>query len=345
MSLTLEAEISPGISAQEVKDLAVTVENVGFDRLGISDVALYQDCFQIQTLCALATKRILIDSLVTNPYSRHPGMLASALMTLQDISEGRAFLGLGTGAGLEPLGIAQPKPVAALRESIQIIRDLLDGKTVTHTGKVFQLANASLIRVPEKRVPILVGSRSPQTMKIAGELADIAVVGARNLSAQMAQVYKDWIAEGAARAGRSAQNIEIAPRLTLCVSHDGALAKRSVKLYTAHYLLILKPKDLQLEADWLARVERLVQLASGWYFAPDVPYPEELDTLMTNDMVGRFAVAGTPHECTPHLQRIVDMGFQSVSLNLAGVRRGNLYQGLRETITAFGEVIPEVRRL
>ena len=98
-------------------------------------------------------------------------------------------------------------------------------------------------------------------------------------------------------------------------------------------------------ADWFAWVESLVQQTSGWYFASNVTYPEELDEIISDDMVDRFAIAGTPQECISHLQRIVDMGFQSVSLNLAGVRRGDLYEGLRETITAFGEVIPEVKRL
>ncbi len=63
------------------------------------------------------------------------------------------------------------------------------------------------------------------------------------------------------------------------------------------------------------------------------------------DAMSTFAVADTPQECIPHLQRIVGMGFRSVSLNLAAVRRGSLYKGLRETITTFGEVIPEVKRL
>lgn len=345
MGLILEAEITPGMSVQEVQQLAILVEEVGFYRLGISDVVLYPDSFQVQTLCALVTKQLRIGSLVTNPYSRHPGMLASAVATLQDMSQGRAFLGLGTGAGLEPLGMAQPKPVAALRESLQIIRDLLAGHTVNHQGRVFNMSDAKLVCPPIQPIPILVGSRSPQTMKLAGELADIAVVGARYLSEEMANTYQAWLSEGAARSGRSLQDIEVAPRVTLCVSRDGALAKRSVKLYAAHYLVLLKPSELQMDAAQLARIEALVQQATSWYFAPDVHYPPELDTLITDEIVNHFALAGTPEECVGQLQRIVDMGFTSVSFNLAAVRRGSLYEGLRETIATFGEVIPIVKQL
>jgi 5,10-methylenetetrahydromethanopterin reductase len=345
MGLTIEAEITPGMSTKEVTQLATVVEEVGFDRLGISDVALYPDSFQIQTLCALATKRIRIGSLVTNPYTRHPAVLAGAVATLQDVSEGRAFLGLGVGAGLEPLGVGQAKPVSALRESVHIIRKLLAGDTVTYQGRIFDVTRAKLTLVPAQPIPILIGTRSPQTMKLAGEVADIAVVGARYLSAQMAQTYCSWIAEGAGRVGRTLQDIEVAPRITLCVSRNGELARQSVKLYAAYYLVLLKPKDVPIEAARLARIEEAVQRVTDWYFSPHLHYPTELDALITDDIVNWFAVAGTPQECVHKIQRIVDLGFTSVSMNLAAVRRGSMYEGLRETITSFGEVVPQIKCL
>ena len=345
MGLMIEAEITPGMSAKEATQLASLVEEVGFDRLGISDVTFYPDSFQIQTICALVTKRIRIGSLVTNPYTRHPAMLAGAVATLQDISEGRAFLGLGVGAGLEPLGIVSSKPVAALRESVHVIRELLAGNTVTYCGRIFNVTKAKLTLVPTQPIPILIGTRSPQTMKLAGEVADIAVVGARYLSEQTAQTYCSWIAQGAERVGRTLLDIEVAPRITLCVSHDGDLARQSVKLYAAYYLVLLKPKDMLIEATRLARIEAIVQRVTDWYFSPHVRYPEELDALITDDIVDRFAVAGTPQECVRKIQRIVDLGFTSVSMNLAAARRGSMYEGLRETIASFGEVIPEIKRL
>ena len=192
MPLTIEAEITPGMSPKEIAHLAAVVEDVGFDRLGISDVPSYPDGFQLQTLCALVTKRILIGSLVTNPYSHHPVLLASAAATLQEVSNGRAFLGIGSGAGLEDIGIAQPKPVVALREAIVIIRDLLAGRTVEHHGHTYTITKAKLIRVPQQHVPLMIGTRSPQTMRLAGELADIAVIGARYWSPETAQRYRQW---------------------------------------------------------------------------------------------------------------------------------------------------------
>ena len=261
-------------------------------------------------------------------------------------SEGRAFLGLGWGAGLEEIGIAQPAPVAALRESIAIINDLLAGKTVNHDGAVFNVAGARMVRAPQSRVPIGIGTRSPQTMRLAGELADIAIVGARYMTPEMAAAYRNWIAARAPPApGARRRTVEIAPRLTLCVSRDGAAARQSVKLHAAYYLTLLKPPEIAIEPERMARIEAAVRQASGWYFAPDVSYPAELHDLIADDIVERFAIAGTPAECLEQMRGFARLGFTSVSMNLAAVRRGSMYEGLRETITGFGEVIDQVKRL
>ena len=74
MTVTLEAEISPGVSPGDFVDLAVRCERAGFDRFGVSDVVFWPDCFVLQGLIAQATSRIHIGSMVTNPYSRHPAM-------------------------------------------------------------------------------------------------------------------------------------------------------------------------------------------------------------------------------------------------------------------------------
>ena len=101
----LEAEITPGMDPAGVVALARECEEAGFDRVGISDVLLWPDSFMLQALVATRTERVEIGAMVTNPYSRHPAVLAGALATLDEISGGRAFLGLGVGAGLEAVGI------------------------------------------------------------------------------------------------------------------------------------------------------------------------------------------------------------------------------------------------
>src|SRR5205823_6001820 len=72
--LTFEAEISPGMTTRQVVDLAQRAEHAGFDRLGVSDVVFWPDCFVVLGLIASATTKIELGPMVTNPYSRHPAV-------------------------------------------------------------------------------------------------------------------------------------------------------------------------------------------------------------------------------------------------------------------------------
>ncbi|MDQ3873790.1 MAG: LLM class flavin-dependent oxidoreductase [Thermoproteota archaeon] len=347
MAFTFEGEITPVIRPREMMKLAELAEEAGLDRLGISDVVFYRDTYEIQVLCALVTKRMKIGSIVTNPYTRHPAVIASAAATLQEISDGRAFVGIGAGAGLKQLQVVRSPAAPTLREAVQIIRELLAGDTVKYQGKIYQLrnANARLEFPPQHTVPILIGTRSPRVAKLAGELADIIIIGARYVSEQQFTNYLDWIAQGAARVGKRAADLEIAPRLTICCSADGELARRSVKLYAAHYLALLKPPDLLADEMKMNKIIHAVKRVKGWYFSPNVQYPKEIDELVDEEIIDKFAIAGTPDECRTKIRNLTArFRFRSVSLNVAAVRRESIYEGLAETVKSLAVVIEGMKR-
>ena len=338
-----EAEITPGMAPAQVAALATEVERAGFDRLGISDVILWHDCYVLMALCATATERLEFGPLVTNPYSRHPVVLAGAVATLSELSGGRAFLGLGVGAGLEQFGMTYPRPVRTLRETAVICRRLWSGEEVTYRGEIFSAVRARLQSPPEAMPALVLGTRSPGVMRLAGELADRVLVGARYWSPAQADEYRTWLAEGAARVGRPPEGVEVSPRLTVCISDDGDLARRSVKRYVAHYLSLLRPPDLDLPPGLIERIDGALARARGWYFDHDRHDPPELFTLIDDELVERFAVAGTPGECAGQMRRVADLGFDSFSLNLAAVLRPTMYEGLAETIAGAAHLLTALR--
>ena len=343
---TFEAEITPVVRSKEIMKLAQLAEAAGVDRLGISDVIFYPDTYEIQVLCALVTKHLKIGSLVTNPYTRHPAVIAAAASTLQEISDGRAFVGIGAGAGIGELGVLRSPPAPTLREAIYVIRELLVGRVVNYQGKIYRLPSkiAKLEFPPEGTVPILIGTRSPKIAKLAGEIADIIVIGARYVSEQQLTNYIRWISEGAARAKRDIDDIEVAPRLTICASHDGDLAKQSVKLYAAHYLALLRPPDLPIDDRKLRIIVDAVKRARGWYFSPNIEYPKEIDKLVDEETVNKFAVAGTPEECIAKIKNITArFRFKSLSLNIAAVKRQRIYDGMAETMSCLEEIVQGLR--
>ena len=341
--LRFEAEITPGMAPGPLAALATGVERAGFDRLGISDVVLWHDCYVLMALCAQATERLEFGPLVTNPYSRHPVVLAGAVATLSELSGGRAFLGLGVGAGLEQLGMDYPRPVRTLREAAVICRGLWAGEELTYRGEIFSADRARLQSPPEAMPALVLGTRSPGVMRLAGELADRVLVGARYWSPAQADEYRRWLAEGAARAGRPPGAVEVSPRLTVCISDDGDLARCSVKRYVAHYLSLLRPPDLHLPPGLIERIDEALAQARGWYFDHDRHDPPQIFDLIGDDLVERFAVAGTPAECVAQMRRVADLGFDSFSLNLAAVQRSTMFEGLAETIAGAGHVLGTLR--
>jgi 5,10-methylenetetrahydromethanopterin reductase len=343
--LLLEAEFSPGMTAAQNQEVARLVERAGFDRLGISDVVLWPDAFLVQALCAQVTERVEIGSMVSSPYLRHPAALAAAVADIDDISGGRAFIGLGVGAGLDAVGLEYTRPVATLRDTITILRGLLDGESVTYDGPIYQTKQAQLRKPPNRRVPIAVGTRSEQVAKLAGELADRALVGARYLSPAIATQYDQWVSAGRDRTARPIEAVEVAPRLTLCCSPDADAARRTQRRDTADFLVALRPADLDIEPERFAAIEEALSRSRGWYFDPEGSYPPELDELVTDDLVDKFSISGSPRDTLVHFQRLRELGFTTASLKLAPVRKPgySMFDGLRETITSFATVLDEVK--
>jgi len=337
--LTFEAEITPGMSPVEAVDLGCMVEHAGFDRLGISCVALWPDTYQLQALIAARTERIHIGSMVTNPYTRHAAVHATALATLQELSHGRSFCGIGVGAGLEEIGIDPSRPIQTLRETIAAIRGLLVGDEITFEGETLRLEAARLLRPAGHPVPIAIGTRSPGVMKLAGEVADVALVGARHLTPEIVSRYRGWLTEGAQSVGRDVDEIEILPRVTLCVSDDEELAIASVKRFAAHYLDVLGDHGPPVDPERRRRIVATLDDATGWYFDLNRYDPPEMLNLVDANLARKFAVVGTPEQCADQIRELQALGLDGVSCNLAAVNRASMYDGLRETIEGSKRVL------
>ncbi len=321
--------------------IAQQAELLGYDRFMVADTRHSRDTYAVQAVCAMATKRIQVGCSVTDPYTRPPAVTAAAAATVDEISAGRAVLGIGAGNPAQFWGEDRSKPAIALREAITIIRGLWSGKPFSFKGKRFTVDKASIgwIREP-KKIPILVTSINPLIQRLAGEMADIAMIGPTYISKENYDKHLANIREGAGRAGRKTEEMQILPHLFTCCSKNGHQARESVKLFAADALFRnrrygrIDPTALGFEPE---RVEKIAREVENWGY---VRYgiSEELSKLIGDDMVDGFSVAGTPEECVVKVKKILSFGFSAVQLYVVPVfGHHDKYPGYEETLSSFAQ--------
>jgi 5,10-methylenetetrahydromethanopterin reductase len=154
--------------------LARAVESYGFDELTVHDIVWWRPVWPILALVAEHTERVLVGPDVTHPYLRHPADTAACLAGIDELSGGRAILGLGAGSMLDPLGLAATRPVAAVRETAELVRRLLSLDRAAYRGELFSAEpQAQFFWEPTRpRVPIFVGTLGPRMVAEAARWAD-----------------------------------------------------------------------------------------------------------------------------------------------------------------------------
>ena len=278
--------------AAEVARLAARAERLGFDRCWVFDEGLAtRDLYVTLTAIALATERIEIGPGITNPYTRHPSVAAAAIASINELSGGRAFLGLGAGGSvtLDPIEMGRPRPAATLRESIEAIRALFGGEAVTYEGSRVRLRQARL-EYGDPAIPIWVAGRGPRVLTVGARLADGVSLDHIHCDFLGAQV--DLVRSAAASAGNEA---EIAFATTLVVT-DADLEQ--TKLHMT-YRLADSPPEVRAAiglGDDRAAAIREASASEGL---------EAAARLLKDDWVLPFVVHGTPAGCAARIVELV----------------------------------------
>jgi len=172
-------------SFEEIISKSSLAEKFGFntiwyhDHLMIPSNAPVLESFSLLTALAERTTKCKIGQTVVDTSRRHPATIAHSALTLNHISNGRAFVGIGTGEAmnLTPLKLSMEKPLKKLRESLFIIKGIFNARKETpfsFSGDIFS-AKDVFLNVDDKIIsppPIYVGAGGPKTREITGELAD-----------------------------------------------------------------------------------------------------------------------------------------------------------------------------
>ncbi len=175
----IEIILEPDLTPAQVAELAVAAEGYGIRALWHSNYYAHWDPFVTLVPAALATRRIRLGVLAVSPYELHPLKMANSILSLNEISQGRAMLAVGGGgAVLSAMGPQinhkKLRIVRGVREAVEILKSATTGKfSMGYQGEIFQVTRPHKMGWAKAAPPVIYAcSTGPQMLRMGGEYAD-----------------------------------------------------------------------------------------------------------------------------------------------------------------------------
>ena len=301
MAIEVHIGVLPQHSVQHAVDLGMAAEALGYNGVWVADShSVMRDAYVVLTLLAEKTQRIQLAAGVSPTVTRHPAVLANSWATLQEISGGRAILGIGVGeSAVHNLGL-RPERLAVLEEKIRVIRGLLRGETVEYQGTDIQMAWSDC------EVPIIMACSGPKSLQLGGRVAD-GVLFQVGSDPAFVRYALDNISQGAEQAGRSLADLKLYMRIACAISTDRDKARDEVKGYVAAAAgttFTTVPKQYFDPILW----QELEAFKSNYDYAEHARHDARHKALLTDRIIDAIAIAGTPDDAVPRFQELAKMG-------------------------------------
>lgn len=311
--------------------LAAAAEHFGFDVVSVFSDLYFQPALPALLAMAATTSAITLGPACLNPFMVHPVEIAGQVATLDMASGGRAYLGLARGSWLGALGVGQDGGPTAVVEAAAVVKALLGGDRGGAQGRHFRLPPGTALHYRPLRpaVPLLIGTWGPRLAALAGAVAaEVKVGGSAN--PDMAALMRQWVSAGSAGAGRPPGAVGVVLGAVTVVDADGRAARARARTEVAMYLDVVGALDptFQLPEGLLPRLREALG-SSG---------PEAAGGLVPDEVLARFAFAGTPAEVAVHAVEVLRAGADRVEF---GTPHGLDDDGGLELLGA--RVLPAIR--
>jgi 5,10-methylenetetrahydromethanopterin reductase len=227
---SIGVRVHGGMPAARCIAVAEAAEANGFSSLWFAENPFNRGVMPAVAGAVLATSRLKVGLGVVNPYNRHPTLIAMEIAALDELADGRAALGIGSGIGTRVLqmGLSYAQPLAAVRDAVAITRTMLQGAPVSYKGAVFSVEGAKLeCPVPRRDMPIYTAAMGEQALRLCGEIADGLMIS-NMCPPDFARHARGVMAEGAAKSGRKPPET-IIQYVPCVVGPDRAAARRRVR--------------------------------------------------------------------------------------------------------------------
>ena len=281
----------------------------GFEAVWQAESRLVRDAIVPMAAYAAVTDRLKVGSGVINNWTRNIGLLAATFLTLDDLAPNRIICGIG--AWWDPLaknvGIDRKKPLTAMRETIVILRKLLNLERVTFHGEFVHVDGIELDVVHGRReprnVPIMIGATGDNMMEMTGEISDGCVMN-YCVPPEYNDKALELLEKGAKKGGRTLADID-RPQLIVCSvdnDHDRAIDTTRGLLcqYLAQQPHIAKASGVSM--DVVAEIQSIL----GWPATKE--QINKAKHLVPEDLIYKITASGTPDEARAKVNEYVKRG-------------------------------------
>lgn len=289
----------------------------GFDSAWLIDSQmLYADVYASLAACALNTKKIKLGPGVTVPQTRHITVTANAIKTINELSGHRAVLGLGPGnSAMRTLGL-NPASREVVKRTGLALKQLLAGNDVKFHGR-----NIRLQSPPSDAIPVYLAATGPKMLQLAGEIGDGAIV-LTGVTPGLIRYSLDNIRKGAEDAKRSFGNVDVNWFIHLSVSQNRKEAREEVRAGAASAANIIArvfeadpkaaPQDLS------PYMKEIMGIKQSYDYQHHVAPEAEHGSLVSEDLIDMFEIAGTPDDCVKRIDSVASAGIDQITLALYG---------------------------
>jgi 5,10-methylenetetrahydromethanopterin reductase len=293
-------EFVPDESVLKIGYMAKLAEDAGFGNIWITDHYNNRDVWTTLAVLSLLTNKISLGTGVTNPYTRNAAITASSIASINELSGGRAILGIGPGdkATFDKMGIDWDKPLSRVKETVLAIRAFLAKEQVSQAG--FKGAQMSFTT---SKIPIYIGAQGPKMLELAGAISDGVLINASHPDDFKFAV--PMIRAGAEKAGRKPEDVQVCAYASFSADKDPAKAVNASKIVVA-FIVAGSPENV-LERHGIGMDEaRAISEAISRF-----DFKAAMDAVTTK-MTDAFSISGAPADCRARIDELLSTGVTQI---------------------------------
>jgi 5,10-methylenetetrahydromethanopterin reductase len=290
-------------------EMAKYAEASGFSEIWQADSSLARDAIVLMSFFLANTRKLRLGSGILPIWTRNPAVIASTWSTMYEFAPRRLMLGLG--AWFEPIassvGADRRRPLQAMREYVEAIRQLFTMEPVTYQGEFVHLKEAQLDIVHQDRsprhIPIYIGATGDKMLELAGEIADGVVLN-YVVSPGYIRAAVEKVRLGAERSGRGLEQID-RPELIVCSLSENRQAAIDAARELIAYYFGYEPHIMKASG---VSQELLDEVAKVLTWPRTKEKLHKAKSLIPDDIVQLLCAAGTAEECRAKVQEYMDAG-------------------------------------